>query len=77
MKIITLYRYKRADGGINVSPIKPDSRHTSAYRLIADEGKALFKDGCEPVACIDVDSTDGWCEIILPDSDNETEVTHE
>lgn len=67
MRIVKLYRYARNDGGINVSPIKPDFEYTEAYRLIADEGKALVKDNCEPVFCVDVESTDGWQEITATD----------
>ena len=63
MQIKELYRYKREDGGINVSPIKPEGDYTTLYRLIADEGKALAKDGENLCAVIDTDSTDGWYEV--------------
>ena len=63
MQIKELYRYKREDGGINVSPIKPEGDYTTLYRLIADEGKALTKDGENFCSVIDTDSTDGWYEV--------------
>lgn len=63
MTVITLYRYERADGGITVSPNKPDCEYTERYRLIADEGKFLTKDGIDLYSAIDTDSVDGWREI--------------
>lgn len=66
MKIKELYRYERADGGITVSPIKPNTAHTTLYRLIADEGKALTIDGVNLFNVIDVNSVDGWYEVDLP-----------
>lgn len=63
MKIIPLYRYTRADGGIDVSPIKPDADYTDLYRLVADEGKALTQDGIDTYMCIDTASAEGWFEV--------------
>ena len=63
MEVKILYRYARADGGINVSPNKPDTDYTVRYRLIADEGMTLAKDGHEPTPCVDTDDTTGWSEI--------------
>ena len=65
MQIITLYRYTRPDGGISVSPIKPNVEYTKMVRLIADEGKALT-DGTNTTTCIDVSSAEGWIEIDAP-----------
>ena len=65
MQIITLYRYTRPDGGISVSPIKPNVEYTEMVRLIADEGKALT-DGTNTTMCIDVSSAEGWTEIDTP-----------
>ena len=65
MQIITLYRYTRPDGGISVSPIKPNVEYTEMVRLIADEGKALT-DGTNTTMCIDVSSAEGWTEIDAP-----------
>lgn len=63
MTVITLYRYERADGGITVSPNKPDCEYTERYRLIADEGKYVTKNGIDLYSAIDTDSVDGWREI--------------
>ena len=65
MQIITLYRYTRPDGGISVSPIKPNVEYTEMVRLIADEGKALT-DGTNTTTCTDVSSEEGWTEIDAP-----------
>lgn len=65
MQTITLYRYTRPDGGISVSPIKPNVEYTEMVRLIADEGKALT-DGINTTMCIDVSSAEGWTEIDAP-----------
>ena len=65
MQTITLYRYTRPDGGISVSPIKPNVEYTEMVRLIADEGKTLT-DGTNTTICIDVSSAEGWTEIDAP-----------
>ena len=61
MSIIPLYRYTRPDGGVTVSPIKPDAEYTELCRLIADEGMAITN-GVIITDCIDVDSADGWID---------------
>lgn len=61
MRIIPLYRYTRPDGGVTVSPIKPDAEYTELCRLIADEGMAITN-GVIITDCIDVDSADGWID---------------
>ena len=66
MKIVTLYRYKR-EGGIIVSPIKPEVEYTERIRLVADDGKSLTKDGEQLYKVIDVESADGWYEIDAPE----------
>lgn len=63
MKTVKLYKYTRDDGGTTVSPNKPNCECTEMYRLIADEGKALTKDGVETTTCVDVESSDGWYEV--------------
>lgn len=63
MQSKTLYRYTREDGGITVSTEKPDCEYTTLTRLIADEGKALTKDGEHLMNAIDVDSTEGFYEV--------------
>lgn len=62
MRTIILYKYKRQDGGVTVSPVKPDGEYTEMCRLIADEGKALTN-GEEVASCVDVETVDGWNEI--------------
>lgn len=73
MQIVKLYRYVRLNGGITVSPIKPDdTNYTELYRLIADEGKVLVKDDVM-TSCTDVDNTEGWTEIDDPEEPEELE----
>ena len=68
MQVKSLYRTTRADGGITVSPDKPESgEFTEMLRLIADEGKLLTQDGIDTTPCVDVDFTDGWYEIDAPE----------
>lgn len=63
MTIKPLYKFKRADGGITVSPIKPDGEYTEMVRVIADEGKVVTKDGINFFSVIDDDSADNYYEI--------------
>ncbi len=65
MQTITLYRYTRPDGGVTVSPIKPNVEYIEMVRLIADEGKVLT-DGTNTTTCTDVSSAEGWTEIDAP-----------
>ena len=62
MKIVSLYKYTRADGGTTVSSVKPNTEYTEMFRLIADEGKELIN-GDVRTPCIDVESTEGWIEV--------------
>ena len=71
MQTITLYRYEREGGGMTVSPVKPDCEHTTLFRLVADEGKALTKDGENLTACVDTDSAEGWYEVDAPEEPTE------
>ena len=69
MKIIPLYKYKRASGGITVSPIKPENtEYTNMVRIIADEGK-LLTNGERQTPCADVYTADGWTEIDKPEEE--------
>lgn len=70
MQKITVYRFIRPDGGVTVSPTKPDGEHTELYRLIADEGMVLTN-GETTTTCTDTYDPDIWTEI--EDAD-ETEV---
>ena len=62
MEIKNLYKYEREDGGVTVSPLKPDGDYTEMYRLIADDGMELVKDGVR-VICVDTETPDGWEEV--------------
>ena len=73
MQIINLYKYTREDGGTTVSPIKPNTEYTEMYRLIADDGKVLTKDGENFTTCIDTDIAEGWYEV----DSHESEATDE
>ena len=66
MQIINLYKYIRQDGGVTVSPNKPECEYTEMFRLVADEGKILVKNNIF-TGCIDVDSAEGWEEIDAPE----------
>ena len=70
MKIVNLYKYIRDDGGVTVSPVKPNIEYIEMFRLIADEGKELMN-GDIRTPCIDVESTEGWSEIDAPITDDE------
>lgn len=69
MQIINLYKYQRPDGGVTVSPVQPEGEYTLMYRLVADEGKLLTKDGNEFTICTDVESIEGWYEVDAPDEE--------
>ena len=63
MQTIKLYKYTRDNGGVTVSPVKPDCDYVECVRLVSDEGMALTKDGVNLTSCVDTDSTDGWYEV--------------
>lgn len=62
MQIIPLYKYDRADGGITVSPVKPECEYTEMFRIVADEGMVLTN-GDISTSCTDVESLDEWEEV--------------
>lgn len=70
MQTIPLYRYTRPDGGVNVSPKKPDGDYTEMVRVAADEGKILVIDGAQTY-CADVTSVEGIAEIDDPGEEEE------
>lgn len=76
MNNITLYKYNRPDGGINISPIKPDTEHTTLHRLIADEGKILT-DGETLTSVIDTYTPEVWTEIDAPEPEETEDQTEE
>lgn len=70
MQVKTLYKTVRTDGGVTVSPDKPESGdYTELLRLIADEGKLLTKDGEATCPCVDTQSADGWYEVDAPEEE--------
>ena len=68
MQIIKLYKYVRENGGVTVSPNKPDCDYTEMYRIVADEGKVLINGGIV-TPCIDVESVEGWEEIDISNTE--------
>ena len=72
MIIKTLYRYERAAGKTTTSPVKPEGKEcTEIFRLIADEGKAITKDGVNTFCCVDVEDATGFYEIDEPEAESE------
>lgn len=69
----TLYRYEREGGGITISTKRPSGNYTKRYRLIADDGKALTRDGVDFRSVVDVDSVDGWQEVDAPEEERDVE----
>jgi hypothetical protein len=66
MTVKELYCYEREKGKITHSLEKPDCDYTLRYRLVADKGKELTKDGENFTTCVDVESTDDWVEVEMP-----------
>jgi hypothetical protein len=66
MEKITLYRFNRPDGGVSVSPVKPDGDYTELFRLVADEGMVLT-DGKTVTSCTDTENPGAWSEVSDPD----------
>lgn len=62
MQIKPLYEFKRADGGVTRSLEKPTGDYAELYRIIADEGKAVSKDGEKLFCVIDTDNPDEYYE---------------
>ena len=71
MKIITLYKYTREDGGITVSPNKPECEYAELVRIVADEGKRITKDDTAFYTVIDQETSDEWYEVDEPQSEQE------
>jgi hypothetical protein len=68
MQILKLYKYMRENGGVTVSPNKPDCEYTEMYRIIADDGKMLTN-GDIVTPCTDVESVEGWEEIDISNTE--------
>lgn len=59
----TLYRVTRSDGGVSVTPTKPNhDSFTETYRVIADDGMILT-DGENTYTCVDTDKPNKYTEI--------------
>lgn len=67
MRKFPVYRYTRPDGGVSISPVKPDAEYSELTRLIAEEGRTLT-DGVTEASCVDTDNPDVW-EEVLTDSE--------
>ncbi len=63
METIKLYRFIRPDGGVSVSPVKPDGEYTELFRLVADEGMVLTN-GETVTSCTDTENPDIWSEVV-------------
>ena len=63
MEIKTVYRYEREPGKVTVSTEKPDVEYVETYRVIADEGMAVTRNGEDLYSVVDTDIKDGWTEI--------------
>lgn len=78
MKTQPLYRYTREDGGVSISPQKPEGEYTELVRIIADKDKAITKDGVNFYTVIDDASVDGYYDVEKPeetaDEEEESEV---
>lgn len=73
MQVKTLHKTIRPDGGVTVSPDKPESgEYTEMLRLIADDGKLLTQNGSDTTPCVDVETTEGWYEVDAPEEETET-----
>lgn len=73
MQTITLYRYSRTDGGVSVSPVKPDGEYTERFRIVADEGMMLT-DGENFTTCTDTESPAMWAEVVGTGGDPNEEI---
>lgn len=66
MVINKIYKHIRSDGGMTVTPNCPEGEYTELFRIIADEGKAVTKDGVNLYSVIDTDSAEGYYETDMP-----------
>lgn len=66
MNVKMLYRYTRADGGVSVSPVEPQQEYTVLYRVIAEKGMSLARNGQVFGPVVDTEAQDGWSEVETP-----------
>lgn len=72
MIVKEMYKYERMKGKITVSFNAPENKeYTKIYRLIAEEGKVITKDGIDLFDCRDTDTTEGYYEIDAPVAESE------
>lgn len=64
MIVKELYCFEREEGKVTVSTEKPDCEYSLRFRLIAEEGEELTKDGENFTTCIDVDDIEGWNAVL-------------
>lgn len=62
MQTIPLYRYIRPDGGVTVSPVKPDTDYVAMCRLVAEAG-CILTNGEDTTVCVDTDNPNEWYEV--------------
>ena len=67
MEIKALYRYVRPDGGITVSPIKPNCDYSEKYRIIAGKDKSVTLNGIDLYKSYEADFFEGWYEVDNPE----------
>ena len=70
MKIKPLYRYERLDGGITVSQNEPNIPYTFMYRIIADDGKLVTRNGIDLYPVVDTDNSEDWYEVHVPEEES-------
>lgn len=58
-----LYRYRRKDGDITVSPNMPECEYETSFRLIADDGMVLTDTDGNTALVIDTDTPEAWSEV--------------
>ena len=72
MNKINLYRYTYADGSSTITTKqREETDEVYAYRLVADEGKAITN-GDLVTYCIDTHNPDDWTDCEAEDEKNES-----
>lgn len=70
-----LYRVQRENGGVTVTPFRPEKAgyEVAGYRLIPAEGKAITNDGVNLFDVRDVENAEGYYEVDIPEESEEIE----
>ena len=66
MDVKTIHRYTRPDGGITVSPDRPECEYQTLYRIVASDGLGVRKGDGDLLSSIDTEDANGWVEEVLP-----------